>query len=236
MKAKLVLVFMIALLPVTTTFAQKSGKKITLTGKVVDGTNTPVANAIVLIDGKKTSYSTDRNGEYKIKIKPGTEKIGIYTSTNGILEEKTEGRNTINFTYEGSVPIQNPGKTDPMDDVIDTGYGTVRKKSTTGSVSKIDGTKPKYASYNSIYDMIRGEVPGVVVSGRSIMIRSTSTATLNTEPMFVVDGFPVTTIENIEPSMVKSIQVLKGSAASIYGMRGSNGVIVINTLGGNDKK
>jgi TonB-dependent SusC/RagA subfamily outer membrane receptor len=53
--------------------------------------------------------------------------------------------------------------------------------------------------------------------------------------LFVVDGVPVTTIDNIAPQMVKSIQVLKGSSAAIYGMRGSNGVIVINLLKGSDK-
>lgn len=103
----------------------------------------------------------------------------------------------------------------------------------TSSVSKIDGTNPKYASYKNIYDMIRGEVPGVQVSGNSIKIQGASSLTLSTEPLFVVDGVTVNTIDGIQPYMVQSIQVLKGSSASIYGSRGANGVIVINLVTGN---
>jgi TonB-dependent SusC/RagA subfamily outer membrane receptor len=102
-------------------------------------------------------------------------------------------------------------------------------------VGKIDGTKSKYAGYNTIYEMIRGEVPGVEVNGTSIIIRSATSISSGTDPLFVVDGVPVTTIDNILPLMVKSIEVLKGSAASIYGSRGSNGVILINLLKGSDK-
>ncbi|HUU99341.1 MAG TPA: TonB-dependent receptor plug domain-containing protein, partial [Bacteroidales bacterium] len=75
----------------------------------------------------------------------------------------------------------------------------------------------------------------VVVNGTSVIIRGATSIYGSNEPLFVVDGTPVTTVENIEPVMVKSIQVLKGSSASIYGARGSNGVIVINLLGGRDR-
>ena len=121
------------------------------------------------------------------------------------------------------------------EEAIDMGYGTVKKKTLTGSVEKIDGTQSKYASYNTVYEMLRGAVPGVVVNGTSIMIRGASTVNSGTEPMFVVDGVPVNTIDNIQPQMVKSIQVLKGSSAAIYGLRGSNGVIIITLLSGNDR-
>jgi TonB-dependent SusC/RagA subfamily outer membrane receptor len=83
--------------------------------------------------------------------------------------------------------------------------------------------------------MLRGEIPGVQVTGKSIMIRSTSTVNSGTEPLFIVDGVPVNSIDNIQPQLVKSIQVLKGSSAAIYGSRGSNGVIIITLLKGNDR-
>jgi TonB-dependent SusC/RagA subfamily outer membrane receptor len=100
----------------------------------------------------------------------------------------------------------------------------------TGPVGTIDATKSKYAGYSSIFEIIRQEVPGVDVNGTSVIIRSATTINGGTDPLFVVDGVPVTTIDNIQPQLVKSIQVLKGSAASIYGTRGSNGVILINLL------
>jgi TonB-dependent starch-binding outer membrane protein SusC len=235
MKIRILLSIVLTLVLSTGSYGQKSGKKITITGSVVDETNTSIANAIIMIDGEKTSCVTSNKGLYKIKVTPENKKIGVFTFTNGIVEEEIGGREKINFTFKGSVPDQKTGKVGYGDEAIDMGYGTVKKKTVTGSVGKIDGTQSKYASYNSIYEMLRGEVPGVVVNGTSIMIRGTSTVNAGTEPMFVVDGVPVTTIDNIQPQMVKSIQVLKGSSAAIYGSRGSNGVIVITLLGGNDR-
>ena len=202
---------------------------------MVDGTDAAVANAFILIDGEKTDYLTDRNGNYKIKVNKENTKIGVFTPTNGMIEEVIDGRNLINFRFTGSVPFRNTGKTEIDNEVIDVGYRNARQKTLTSPVGEIKGNKSKYASYNNIYEMIRGEVPGVYVNGTSIMIRSTTTVNGSTEPMFVVDGVPVNTIDNIQPLDVRSISILKGSSAAIYGSRGSNGVIIINLLRGNDK-
>lgn len=216
-------------------YGQKSGKKITVSGYVKDGTDAPVANAEVIADGKKTGYLTNDKGFYKVKISKGITTIGILTQTSGKLEEPVNGRESIDFRFEGSVPVQVTGKTDPGDEAVDMGLKTAKKKTLTSPVDVIDGTKPRYASYNSIYDVIKNEVPGVMVSGNSIRIRTATSINASNEPLFIVDGVPVNTIDNIAPQMVKSIQVLKGSSAAIYGMRGSNGVIVINLLKGSDK-
>jgi len=214
---------------------QKAPKKITITGYVTDVSGFSVADAIILIDGEDSGYSTDRKGFYKIKISPEKTRIGILTVPNGIIEEAIAGRTKIDFSIAGYVPDQKSDKIDHGEEPVDVGYGVVKEKSLTSPVGKIDGTKPKYASYNSIYDMIRGEVPGVIVSGNSIMIRGATSATLNSEPLFVVDGVPVMSVDNIQPQMVKSIQVLKGSSAAIYGSRGSNGVIIVTLLTGKDR-
>jgi len=210
--------------------AQKSGKKIRISGHVVDGTMTPVVNAIVMVDGEKTNVTTDQKGMFRIKVKPSNTIIAIFTTPNGILEEPLDGRKTINFKFEGSVPVQILG-TDPLDEVVDIGYGSVSKRSMTGTVNKIDGTNPKYASYRNIYDMIRGEVAGVQVMGNSIRIQGVGSLNLSTEPLYVVDGMVVSSIAEIQPYNVKSIEILKGSSASIYGSRGANGVILIKLIG-----
>jgi TonB-dependent SusC/RagA subfamily outer membrane receptor len=88
--------------------------------------------------------------------------------------------------------------------------------------------------YQDIYDMIRGRVAGVEVSGKSIKIRGTNSLNISTEPLFVVDGVIVKEIEDIDPETVKSIEVLKGPDASVYGTKGSNGVIVITRKTGKD--
>lgn len=84
--------------------------------------------------------------------------------------------------------------------------------------------------------MIRGRFPGVEVSGTSIKILGSSSLNVSSEPTFVVDGVFVNDIGNISPQSVKSIEVFKGPAASVYGIRGSNGVIVINLLTGKENK
>jgi len=89
-------------------------------------------------------------------------------------------------------------------------------------------------AYQDIYDMIRGRVAGVEVSGKSIRIRGTNSLNVSTEPLFVVDGVIVREIDDIAPETVKSIEVLKGPDASAYGVRGSNGVIVITRKTGKD--
>jgi len=84
--------------------------------------------------------------------------------------------------------------------------------------------------YRSIYDMIRGRIAGVIVQpDNTIIIRGISSIKNNAEPLFVVDGNVVSSIDYIVPNEVKSIAVLKDAEASIYGSRGSNGVLVITT-------
>jgi TonB-dependent SusC/RagA subfamily outer membrane receptor len=215
---------------ISVSLGQKAGKKIIVSGFVKDGTDSPVANAVILVDGKNTKFLTDSKGFYKVKISSGSTTIGILTQTSGKMEEPINGREKIDFRFEGSVPVQVTGRTEPGDEAVDMGVKTAKKRSLTTPVDVIDATQSKYASYNSIYDIIKNEVPGVMVSGTSIRIRTATSVTGSNEPLFVVDGMPVTTIDNIQPQMVKSIQVLKGSSAAIYGVRGSNGVIVINLL------
>jgi len=235
MKTRIFLYLIITMVTFSISSGQNTGRKITITGRVADGTDAPVANAIIMVDGEKTDYLTDRNGFYKIKVSKENTKIGVFTSPNAMIVEALDGRSVINFKFTGSVPEQYNGKNDIENEVVDAGYRNAKKKSLTSPVGEIKGNKSKYASYNNIYDMIRGEVPGVIVNGTSIMIRSTTTVNGNTEPMFVVDGVPVNTIDNIQPIDVRSISILKGSSAAIYGSRGSNGVIIINLLHGGDK-
>lgn len=233
MRTKIIFLIIMAMVSLNVASGQKSGKKIKISGHVVDGTLTPVANAIVMLDGEKTDVQTDQKGIFRIKVKPGNTKIGIFTMTNGILEEPLDGRKTINFKFEGTVPLQ-VVETDPLDEAVDIGYGSVKKRSMTGTVNKIDGTNPKYASYRNIYDMIRGEVAGVQVVGNNIRIQGIGSLTLSTEPLYVVDGMVVSSIGDIQPFNVKSIEILKGSSASIYGSRGANGVILIKLVGSSD--
>ena len=94
----------------------------------------------------------------------------------------------------------------------------------------------KMNTYNDIYQMIRCEVPGVTVSGRNITLQQGHSFLGSSAPLFVVNGVIVQTIDNINPVEVKSIGLLKGTAAAIYGLNGSNGVISITLKNGSEKE
>ncbi|HPY67149.1 MAG TPA: TonB-dependent receptor plug domain-containing protein [Bacteroidales bacterium] len=205
--------------------AQKSGKKLTVTGKVVDANLSPVSNMMMLLDGKESNRKTDREGNYKVKIKPDVQNIGIFTTSTGIVEEPVNGRTTINFTLENYISNAESDLSPSEEEVIEGGYGVSRKKNLTKSVTKADVSGKEYITFNSIYEMLQ-TIPGIYVSGSNVTVRGIST-TGNSSPLFVVNGSPVSSINGIDPAMVNTIEVLKGPAASVYGIQGANGVIII---------
>lgn len=215
--------------------AQKAPKKITISGIVTDVNNRPVSGAIILLDNKKTEVITDSRGAYRIKIKPEVKTITAFSLMSGMKDEQVNNRTEINFTLPGSGARENApdvGK----EATVNVGYGSVDRKDLTNPVGQIDGQNPKYLSYTNIYDMIRGEVAGVQVTGKKITIQGVSSINSGTDPLLVVNGVVVSSIDDISPYTVKSIEILKGSAASIYGSRGANGVILINLVGAEKKK
>ncbi len=214
-------------------YSQKPDKKIKISGTVLDANKKPVPNVMIFVDKVKTNSVTDSKGFYRVKVSPTAKSIVAFSLYNGVKEMEIDGKNVVNFNLDraGKKPSQ-PVKAES--DMINVGYGQTDKKDLTIPVNKIEGNKSKYAGYNTVYEMISGEVPGVVVNGTSINVQNSFSFKLSTEPLFVVDGTIVNDIKDIIPAQVKSIVVLKGASASIYGARGANGVIVITLLGGND--
>jgi TonB-dependent SusC/RagA subfamily outer membrane receptor len=229
MRSGILFLVIVVFITISPTFGQTNTQKVVIKGVVVDVNQNPVPGAIIIVDGNRSTKSTDKKGIYKIKVKSSAEKIGIFTLPPVIIEEQINGRKIINFTLDTLIVKQITGKKNTYgDEEVSIGYGTEKRKNLTTSVGKIDGTKERYASYNTIYDMLRGEIPGVQVEGTSVRIREAASSLSGNEPLFVVDGVPVNSIDGILPQMVRSIEVLKGSAASIYGSRGTNGVIIIS--------
>lgn len=217
-----ILLIFVLILPVFSS-AQKPGKKFTLTGKVMDMKNNPVAGAAIFIDKVKTDVVTDAEGIFRIKVRPDAKEILVFTLLNGAAEESIDGRNTINFVLSGKSQAGNSPKSS----------GEAKPDD---NIKVYDQEKPENQTYQSIYDMIRGRFTGVEVNGKSIKIRGSSSLNVSTEPLFVVDGIIINDIESILPQNVRSIEVLKGPDATVYGNRGSNGVIVIKTITGKDIK
>ena len=117
-------------------------------------------------------------------------------------------------------------------DPVNVGYGTVDKDKLTTAVSKVDVKKREIQTYSTVYDYLRGRVPGVMVtSDNRIIIRGIGTNSDATDPLILVDGVEMSDLSGINPSDVDSVDVIKDGSSAIYGMRGANGVILIKTKG-----
>ena len=211
--------------------AQKTSSKITITGKVTDSNSMPVTGALIMIDGKTTSATTNNKGYYKIKVLSSASNIGVFTTITGVKEEPINGRTVVNFNL-GKFFIQEPVTGGVVNDkeVINEGYGTTKKGNISKPVTQSDVSGKEYASFSSIYEILK-TIPGVRVLGNSVTVRGVAT-TGSTTPLFVVDGVTRSSISNIDPATVKSIEVLKGPSASVYGLQGANGVILIRLKNG----
>ncbi len=213
---------------------QKQGKKITISGKVTNARNEPVAGAAIFIDKVKTNVVTGVDGYYKIKVKPDAGEILVFTLFDGASEQIINGRSVIDIKLTGDASgISGSAKEGKK-------AGRQGKDETVKDLNKSDASVIEFKTsrspvYQDIYDMIRGKLAGVEVSGKSIKIRGTSSLNISTEPLFVVDGVIVNSVDGVVPDDVKSIEVLKGPDATAYGTRGSNGVILITRRSGKDQ-
>lgn len=118
-------------------------------------------------------------------------------------------------------------------DSVNIGYGYVKKKNLTTSVSKVSVRQRDINGYTSIGEYLRGRVPGLMVTkvggSYKYSIRGVNSINSSTDPLFVVDGAVVMDIDYLNPSDIQSVEVLKDSSTSIYGTRGACGVIIITT-------
>jgi TonB-dependent SusC/RagA subfamily outer membrane receptor len=205
---------------------KKSGKKLTISGTILTIDKKPVEGAVLYIDGVKTGYKTKNDGSYKIKVSPSAGKLIARSTEFGYGEADINGLTSINVTLNG---IPDKQVSESTDSSKQSGVTDSEKKAAKPRAKKMN-------TYTDIYQMIRAEVSGVVVSGRSIQIQQGHSFFGSGEPLYVVNGHIVNNIDFVIPLEVKSITVLKGSSAAIYGTRGSNGVINITLKNGTEKE
>ncbi|MFO7823494.1 MAG: SusC/RagA family TonB-linked outer membrane protein, partial [Cyclobacterium sp.] len=206
---------------------------IQISGTVTDENGAPLPGASITVLGTSSGTVTDIDGNYSITVPEEADLVFSYIG----YESKTVAvgtQTTIDITL-----LQDASS---LDEVVVVGYGTVKKSDLTGSVSSIQADKLNTDSQGSVEQIIQGRLPGVQVTQASarpggnfsIRIRGSNSITAGNEPLYVIDGLPGANPENsLNPSDIKSIEVLKdASATSIYGARGSNGVVLITTKNG----
>lgn len=216
--------------------SQEKVEMIKIKGYVKTASNKPVANAFIFIDGNILDTETRTNGKFKVRIPENSEKISVYTLDNRFAEFDINYRKYFSITLSeplDSNRIISEGQTQK---VIDLGYYKSQADKLTSSIGVVESKKGEENYYDNIYDMIKGELPGVSVVGNSITIRGPGSLRSSNEPLFVVDGAPVNSVSHILPANVESISVLRGASANMYGSRASNGVIVIQLKSGERKK
>ena len=204
----------------------------TITGRVTDQKNNPLPGVSVVVKGTTRGVATDIAGKFVIKIEdnPGIKLIFSYIGMEQVEMRVGKG-DKINMTL---FP-----KKSKLGEVVVIGYQTLSRERATGSFSKVSSKELAQKSNFSIFESIEGQVAGVLTSSDGkLTIRGKSTISANAEPLIVVDGFPIErSIESVNPNDIENVTFLKdASAASIWGVRAANGVIVITTKKGNKIK
>jgi len=227
----------------------------TVTGTVTDKKGDPLAGVTVTVKGTKNGTSTNTQGVYTLN-NVGADAVLVFTGA-GITKQEVavSGKGTVNTSLEAAVSNLN--------EVVVVGYGTRKVKDATGSVASLSTKDFNKGQISTPEQLLQGRTPGVSITSSSgepgaaatINIRGSASIRGNQEPLYVVDGVPISNggtsasqsgIEGssspknplmfLNPNDIESISILKdASSAAIYGSRGANGVIIITTKGGKGK-
>ncbi len=240
MKRKFTFLFLVTCLFCT---ILANGQELKVSGKVTDEKGESIPGVSIKIKGIAGGTQTNTDGNYTITV-PSAQSILVYTYLGYISQEiALNGRNILDVSLK-------EGNTD-LDEVVVVGYGTQQKTSVSSSISSVSSKEITATPVADAAQALQGRVAGVTITqnsgapggtgGTGIRIRGISSVTGTNNPLIVLDGFPLpdqgsdNVLNSFSPNDIESIDVLKdASAASIYGVRGSNGVIIITTKRGKD--
>lgn len=209
-------------------------QNIIVTGTVLDSTGEPVIGANVKVAGNSSVGTiTDFEGNFSLSLPADTKKLEI--SYIGMLSQET--------VIKPGTPVKVILKedTEELDEVVVIGYGTVKKRDLTGSMTSIKQADIVAVPTTNALESLQGKVAGLDMtkssgqtgSGLSFSIRGNRSLNASNAPLIIVDGVPYGTDIDINPNVIESMEILKdASSTAIYGSRGANGVILITTKKG----
>ncbi len=222
----------------TTVLIRRTGdrkvlKQRPIIGRVVDENGDPVAGVTINLKNTTVATTSDEDGTYRIVL-PDPTGVLVFSAVGYQPQEVVvQNEDTINLTLQRQVS--------DIDEVVVVAYGTQKKESVVGAISTVSVRDIKTAVPRSLNNALAGQVAGVIAVQRSgepgnddaqFWIRGVSTFGAGSDPLVLVDGVE-RPLNNIEPEDIETFSVLKDAAATaIYGIRGANGVILINTRRG----
>lgn len=217
-------------------------------GIVTNNDGQPLAGVSVIVKNAKNNFttgtSTDTSGIFTFsRVSPG----GPYSFTFSNVGYETQTLSGYNIKEDASLSLAIKLKelSGTLDQVVVVGYGTQRRKDLTGSVASVGARDIRDLPVTRIEQALSGRAAGVQVkfsdgqpgSSPQIRIRGIGSISAGVDPLYVVDGFPTDNIQTLNPNDIESLDILKdASATAIYGSRGSNGVVIINTKRGTSGK
>jgi len=207
-------------------------------GKITDKQGNPLADVTVSEKGTTRQTISDQNGNYRLST--SKENGTLVFSLIGFAVKE------LNFTKPDTYNLILENETENLQEVVVVGYGTQKKSQVTGAISSISADDIESVPVISADQALQGRAAGVDViasgngpgAGATIRIRGNNSIKASNDPLFVVDGIPISGgLSDINPNIIASMEVLKdASATAIYGARGSNGVVLVTTKRGHDGK
>jgi TonB-linked SusC/RagA family outer membrane protein len=214
------------------TYALAQG--VTIQGKVADESGAPLPGVTVVLKGTSIAVPTSADGNYTINVPDGSGTLVF--SYIGFQNKE------VPINNQSTVNVQLGADTKALEEVVVVGYGSQLKKEVTGAVQTISTKEIKDIPVSQVTQKLQGRLAGVQINqttgkpgqGMSVRIRGQLSVTGGSDPLYVVDGFPITgNIGAINPDEIQDITILKDAAStSLYGSRAANGVVLITTKKG----
>lgn len=205
----------------------------TINGEIVDESQKPIPNATIISSISQKQGTTDESGRFSLRVSTIDTELSI--SALGYVNK------TLTLDQRNNYRVVLEDSTSTLDQVVVVGFGTQRKASVVGSISTLEPKNLQIGTSRSMSNNLAGQLAGVIAVQRSgepgydnsnFWIRGVSTFGQNRSPLILVDGVE-RSLDNMDPEEIESFSVLKDAAASaVYGVRGANGVILINTKRG----
>ena len=200
-----------------------------ISGTVKDQTGETIISASVVVKGTTIGTVTDFDGNYSLDV-PDDAKVLVFSYIGMKTQELNITGSTMNVVLSENSEV--------LEEVVVTGYGTTKKRDVVTSVASVGAEQLKDIPVTSAAEALQGKLSGVSVTTTEgspdadvkIRVRGGTSLTQSNDPLYIVDGMPVSSISDIAPSDIASMDVLKDAAATaIYGAQGANGVIIITT-------